>query len=122
MMNMLSAVNTLLKNGESILIYPEQNLWWNYRKPRPYKIGGFKMAYHAGVPVIPTFITMEDSDRLDENGYPLQIHTLHILPPVFPDASLGEKAGAEKMMEETFEKVKKTYEEVYQKPLRYDGE
>lgn len=122
MMNMLSAVNTLLKRGESILIYPEQEMWWNYRKPRPYKVGGFKMAYRAGVPVIPTFITMEDGEKLDENGYPLQVHTLHIMPPVYPDLEIGEKLGAEKMMEETFAKVKEKYEEVYQKPLSYDGE
>ena len=30
------AVRTLLARGESILIYPEQGMWWNYRKPRPH--------------------------------------------------------------------------------------
>lgn len=97
MMNMLSAVNTLLTRGESILIYPEQGMWWNYRKPRPLKIGGFRMAYRAGVPVVPMLITMRHGDELDGDGYPLQIYTLHILPPVYPDKSLGEKLGAEQM-------------------------
>jgi hypothetical protein len=44
------------------------------------------------------------------------------MPPVYPDLEIGEKLGAEKMMEETFAKVKEKYEEVYQKPLSYDGE
>jgi hypothetical protein len=82
MMNFMSATSTLLKNGECILIYPEQGMWWNYRKPRPFKLGGFKMAYRASVPVLPTFITMRDDERLDNDGYPIQRMTLHILPPI----------------------------------------
>ena len=119
MMNFMSAVNTLLKSGETILIYPEQGMWWNYRKPRPFKIGGFKMAYRAGVPVLPTFITMTDDERLDGSGYPIQRYTLHILPPIYPDESLGEKVGAEKMKDEAFALCKAKYEEVYGVPLTY---
>ncbi len=120
MINFMSATNTLLKRGETILIYPEQAMWWNYRKPRPYKIGGFKIAYRANVPVIPTFITMQDSETLGEDGYPLQRHTLHIMPPVYPDPSLGEKKGAEVMLNAAFSAVKAKYEEVYGVPLSYE--
>jgi 1-acyl-sn-glycerol-3-phosphate acyltransferase len=119
MMNFMSAVNTLLKNGESILIYPEQGMWWNYRKPRPFKIGGFKMAYRAGVPVLPTFITMTDDVRLDESGYPIQRYTVHILPPIYPDETLGEKVGAEKMKDEAYELCKAKYKEIYGVPVTY---
>lgn len=123
MINFMSATNELLKSGESILIYPEQGMWWNYKKPRPFKIGGFKMAYRAGVPVLPTFITMtDDPERLDENGYPVQRHTLHIMPPIYPDQTLGEKVGAEKMKDEAFALCKAKYEEVYGKQLSYEEE
>ncbi len=119
MMNFMSAVNTLLKNGESILIYPEQGMWWNYKKPRPFKLGGFKMAYRAGVPVLPTFITMTDDTRLDESGYPIQRYTVHILPPIYPDETLGEKVGAEKMKDEAYELCKAKYKEIYGVPVTY---
>jgi 1-acyl-sn-glycerol-3-phosphate acyltransferase len=120
MINFMTAVNTLLKNGETILIYPERAMWFNYRKPRPFKSGAFKMAYRAGVPVVPTFITMQDdSERLDENGYPLQRHTVHIMPPVYPDKTLGEKLGAEKMCEQAYELYKAKYEEVYGEKLTF---
>ena len=123
MINFMSAVNTLLKRGESVLIYPEQAMWWNYRKPRPFKVGGFKMAYHAGVPVVPTFITLEhDKECKDESGYPVQRHTVHILPAVYPDTSLGEKKGAQKMMEDTYALYKAKYEEVYGEPLTFATE
>ena len=120
LMNFLSAVDTLLKSGESILVYPEQEMWWNYRKPRPFKIGGFKMAYKAGVPVLPVFITMQhDEVRLDENGYPVQRHTVHVMPPIYPDLSLGEKAGAQAMLDAAQALYAQKYEEVYNTPLTY---
>lgn len=123
MINFTSAVNTLLKRGESVLVYPEQEMWWNYRKPRPFKVGAFKLAYRAGVPVLPTFITMQDDlERLDEHGYPVQRHTLHILTPVYPDLTLGDKAGAEKMKEEAFALCRAKYQEVYGEPLVYNTE
>ena len=119
MMNFMSAVNTLLKGGESILIYPEQGMWWNYKKPRPFKVGGFKMAYKAGVPVLPIFISMKDSERLDGSGYPIQRYTLHIMPPIYPNETLGEKVGATQMKDEAFALYKAKYEEVYGVPLVY---
>lgn len=123
MINFMSAVNELLTRGESVLIYPEQEMWWNYKKPRPYKVGGFKMAYRAGVPVLPTFITMtDDPTRLDADGYPVQRHTLHIMPPIYPDLSLGEKQGAEKMMNEAYAACVQKYEEVYGEKLTKEKE
>ncbi len=123
MVDFMKSVQTLLKGGESILVYPEQEMWWNYRKPRPFKVGAFKIAYRANVPVLPTFITMQDDEtRLDNDGYPLQRHTVHILPPIYPDLSLGEKLGAEKMLERAYALCKEKYEEVYQIPLTYTNE
>ena len=104
------------------MIYPEQGMWWNYRKPRPFKIGGFKMAYRADVPVLPTFITMTDDERLDGDGYPIQRFTLHIMPAIYPDKTLGEKLGAEKMKDEAYALCKAKYEEVYGIPLTYGDE
>lgn len=120
MVNFMSAADTLLRRGEAVLIYPEQGMWWNYRKPRPFKIGAFKIAVRAGVPVLPTFITMKDDEtKLDEHNYPLQHYTLHVMPPVYPDKTLSEKQAAEKMKEDTFALYKAKYEEVYGVPLVY---
>ncbi len=123
MVNFMSAADTLLKRGEAVLIYPEQGMWWNYRKPRPFKIGAFKIAVRAGVPVLPAFVTMKDDEtKLDEHNYPLQHYTLHIMPPVYADASLNEKQAAEKMRQDTFALYKAKYEEVYGVPLVYSEE
>ena len=120
MVNFMSAADTLLRRGEAVLIYPEQGMWWNYRKPRPFKIGAFKIAARAGVPVLPMFVTMKDDEtKLDEHNYPLQHYTLHVMPPVYPDKTLSEKQAAEKMKEDTFALYKAKYEEVYGVPLAY---
>jgi len=119
MKKFMEAVNVLLGRGEKILIYPEQAMWWNYRKPRPLKSGAFKIAVKNNVPIIPAFITLKDTDRLDVNGYPIQAHTLWFLPPVYPRAGLTDKENAEYMKEENFNAWKSTYEKVYGLPLKY---
>ena len=117
MMNFSKAIHTLLKNGETVLIYPEQEMWWNYKKPRPFKVGAFKIAHKAGVPVLPTFITMVDDDRLDADGYPLQRYTLHVMPAIYPEGLTPEE-----MSERVYEACKRKYEEVYGIPLVYGSE
>ncbi len=119
MVDLLEACNTLLERGESILVFAEQGMWWNYRKPRPMKSGAFRMAVRANVPVVPAFITMTDDERLDGDGYPVQHYTLHILPAIYPDGSLPARQRAEKMRQENERAVKELYERVYKIPLTY---
>ena len=112
-------VKTLLARGEKILIYPEQGMWWNYRKPRPLKDGAFRFAAKNGVPVIPFFITMADSDRADENGFPIQEYTVHILPALYPDPALSVRDNCAALRERNQQLWKETYERVYGIPLTY---
>ena len=112
-------VESLLARGERILIYPEQGMWWNYKKPRPLKDGAFRFAAKNGVPVIPFFITMEDTDRLDGAGFPIQAYTVHILPAIYPDATLPLRARIAAMRDKNYALWKEKYEEVYGIPLTY---
>ena len=110
----LKAVSELLSRGEKILIYPEQAMWWNYKKPRPIKDGAFSIAAKNRVPVVPFFITMEDSDLIDKsNGFPIQEYTVHILPPIYPDESKNHRENASLMRDKNFELWKDVYERVY---------
>ena len=112
------AVTTLLSRGETILIYPEQGMWWNYRKPRPMQDGAFALAVRNKAPIVPIFITMEDSDVLEE-GFFVQEYTLHILPAIYPDTTLSSAEARERMKKENYEAWVKVYEEFYKKPLVY---
>lgn len=119
MTKFLTAVDTLLRGGDFVLVYPEQSMWWNYRKPKPLKSGAYKFAAKSGVPVVPCFITMRDTELLDGNGFPVQEYTVHVSAPICPDAGKTVAENAELMRMENFEVWKRIYEETYRVPLRY---
>lgn len=119
MKKFLRAVSTLLARGEKILIYPEQAMWWNYKKPRPLQSGAFTLASRNNVPIIPCFITMEDTEKEQEEGYKVQAYTIWFLPPIYPDQSLSKKENAKLMQEKNYEAWKTLYEKVYKIPLEY---
>ena len=119
MIEFMKAVDTILQRGDFILIYPEQSMWWNYRKPKPLKIGAYKMASKNNVPVIPIFITMEDSEIIGDDGEPVQEYTVNIAKPIYPDENLSIKENTEKMREENAKVWKEIYEDFYKIPLEY---
>lgn len=119
MKKFLRAVKVLLERGETILIYPEQGMWWNYRKPKPMQDGAFTLAIRNKTPIIPIFITMENSDFLDDDGFFVQEYTVHILPAIYPDETLTNVEARDKMKRENYEAWVKVYEDFYKTPLVY---
>ncbi|MGN1301552.1 MAG: lysophospholipid acyltransferase family protein [Clostridia bacterium] len=122
MTEFIKAVDTILQRGDFILIYPEQSLWWNYKKPKPLKSGAYRLASRNNVPVIPIFITMEDTDIIGEDGFPVQQYIINIEEPIYPDKNLSTKENTEIMKKKNFEVWKKVYEDFYKIPLEYTTE
>lgn len=120
MVAFMKAVDTILKRKDFILIYPEQSMWWNYRKPKPLKDGAFKIATRNNVPVIPIFITMQDSDIIGDDGFPVQEYIVNIEEPIYPDENLSEKENTNIMRDKNFEVWKNVYERFYKIPLQYN--
>ncbi|MBQ7217960.1 MAG: 1-acyl-sn-glycerol-3-phosphate acyltransferase [Ruminococcus sp.] len=120
MKKFMAAVDELLKEGHYILVYPEQSMWWNYRKPKPLKQGSYIFAYRNNVPVLPCFITMKDSDIMGEDGFYVQEYTIHIGKPLYPDQSLPYRASVKDLLNRNYEVWKNIYETEYQIPLVYD--
>ncbi len=122
MIEFKKAVDTILQRGDFILIFPEQSMWWNYKKPKPLKNGAFKLATKNNVPVIPIFITMEDSNIMGEDGFPIQEYTINIGEPIYPNEEISDRENTEIMKEENFKVWKEVYEEFYKIPLEYTTE
>jgi len=122
MKKFMVAVDKLLSDGHFILVYPEQSMWWNYRKPKPLKAGAYQFAAKNNVPVLPCFITMKDSDIMGPDGFFVQEYTIHIGKPIYPDKALGRRERIVKMMSENSEVWKNIYETEYQMPLYYTTE
>ena len=119
---LIESVNILLSRGEKVLIYPEQGMWWNYKKPRPLKLGSFRFAAKAGVPVVPFFITTEETDKKDGAGFPILAYTVHILPAIHPDPEKNIRVNTEEMCTANYNAWKAVYEETYGIPLTYTTE
>ncbi len=113
------STDKLLQDGHFVLVYPEQSMWWNYRKPKPLKDGAFKFSTRNNVPVLPCFITMQDSDIVDSDGFFVQEYTIHVGKPLYPDQSLSRYENIEMLKKANYEWWKQVYEETYGLPLVY---
>lgn len=122
MREFLGAVNTLLQSGNFILIYPEQSMWWNYKKPKPLKKTAFKIAAENDVPVVPVFITMEDGKKVGPDGFPVQLYSIHVGKPIYRDPVLSASENAMMMMRKNYDEWKDVYERTYGIPLVYETE
>ncbi|MBR1925838.1 MAG: 1-acyl-sn-glycerol-3-phosphate acyltransferase [Clostridia bacterium] len=118
MKNFLRAVDYHLKNNNLVLVYPEQALWWNYKKPRPLQDGAFKFATKSDVPVVPIFITMEDTVYLDDEGYPVQAYTINVFPPIYQNKQKSKAENVFDMKKKNFQLWVNCYEKTYN--TKYD--
>ena len=121
---MNGAFRTLMQKhldaGRFILIYPEQEMWVNYRKPRPQKRGAFLFAAEYNVPVVPTFVEMQDLERDVAPGFRDVRTVLHVLPPIYPDPSLSARENSFAMCKADYAAKVACYEQCYHRPLTYD--
>ena len=120
MREFIKATDTLLKEGNFVLIYPEQSMWWNYRKPKPLKSGGFYFAAKNRVPVLPCFITMRDSSVIGADGFPVQEYTIHVAKAIYPDPNKSVSENSQMMMDKNYAIWKEIYEKEYGIELKYE--
>lgn len=120
MKKFMRSMDAVLQHGDFMVIYPEQSMWWNYRKPKPLKKGAYTFAAANKVPVLPCFITMEDSDILGEDGFYVQEYTIHIAPAIYPDPAKSKAQNVAEMRDKNYEIWKAIYETTYGEPLVYD--
>ena len=119
MRKFMKATNTLLREGHFVLFYPEQSMWWNYRKPKPLKEGAYFFAAKNNVPVLPCFITMRDTDVIGDDGYNIQEYTVHVCDPIYPDETLDHADNVKNLMEANARAWREVYESTYGIELRY---
>jgi len=121
---MNGAFRTLMQKnldaGRFILIYPEQEMWFNYRKPRPQKRGAFLFAAQYNVPVVPTFVELQELDKTVAPGFRDVKAILHVLDPVFPDPAKSPRENSFAMCEADYAAKAACFEACYHRPLTYD--
>ena len=110
----------LVDKGEMILLYPEQEMWFNYRKPRPPKNGAYFYCAKLNVPIISCFVEMIDMEEDDTDEFKKVRYVLHVLGVIYPDPDKSAKENTQLMSERDYELKKECYEKVYGKKLSYD--
>ena len=106
------AIGEMLGRGEFVLIYPEAAMWKNYRKPRPGMSGAYYLAAKFGVPIIPIFTEMQDSD----GGISYRIH---VGAPLVAGEGEMLRDAVERMQREDESFRISVYEKCYRRP--YDS-
>ena len=107
------AISDMLARDEFVLIYPEAEMWQNYRKPRPHMSGAYYYAAKNNAPIIPLFVEMRDTSIFDKDGFLRQEYAIHVLPPIYPDAKLSARENTRMMCERDFSERSSTYERIY---------
>lgn len=108
------AVGKALSKNNLVLFYPEQSEWWNYKKPRPFKKGAFYMAAKFNVPVVPMFITLEETGEFYDNGLPISAFTIHVMKPIYPKSELSKNENIEYLKDLNFKMCNEKFSEVYE--------
>ena len=116
----LEVLGQLLRKNEPILIYPEQEMWFNYRKPRPLKRGAYLFAAKLHAPVVCCFVEMIDLPKQDTKEFRKVRYVLHILDTLYPDPEKTPRQNSIDMCEKDQALKKAAYEKAYGRPLTYD--
>lgn len=111
----------LVIKGESVLLYPEQEMWFNYRKPRPPKGGAYFYAAKLNVPIVSCFVEMVDTGEPDgkSGNFSKVRFILHVLDILYPDADRSTKENTEFLACADYKLKKECYEKVYGRKLNY---
>ena len=112
----------LVLRKEAVLLYPEQEMWFNYRKPRPPKGGAYFFAAKLNVPIISCFVEIVDMPKDDTPEFRQVKYILHVLDVLLPDAEKSVRENTEILSERDYALKKACYETVYGKKLTYTFE
>lgn len=108
-----------IDEGNFVLMYPEQEMWFNYRKPRPGKRGAYHYAAKLGVPVVSCFVEIQDRDDLQAPDFVEVGYVMHVLDPIYPDPAKGVRENSVEMCERDYRQKVEAYERVYGRKLDY---
>ena len=112
----------LAEKNQAILLYPEQEMWYRYRKPRPPKSGAYFYAAKLGAPILSCFVEIQEKEEDQNEEFKKVRCILHVLGTLSPDPDKSVKENTERLAQEDYALKKACYERVYHKPLTYDFE
>lgn len=112
-------LKSVLDTGAIVLIYPEEEMWFNYRKIRPLKRGAYQYAAVLNVPVISCFTKIDDTDIPDNDEFNKTLYELNVLGVLYPDKDVSPRTNSINMLNQDYSWKKTAYEKLYNEKLDY---
>lgn len=112
-------IKSVLDAGNIVMIYPEQEMWYNYRKPRPVKLGAYHYAAKFHVPIRSCFVEIIDDGHSTNPDFNRTHYRVHILDPIYPVPSLSVRENTKRMAHIDYQQKVAAYEKAYGQPLTY---
>ncbi|WP_261806883.1 lysophospholipid acyltransferase family protein [Lapidilactobacillus luobeiensis] len=103
----------IFARGGLVLIYPEQEMWFNYRRPRPVRRGSYYYAARFQVPIISLFVEMQDLGKPDNDEFDQVRYLVHVLPTIYPDPTKTVDQNSQAMMAQDYQQKVSAYERIY---------
>lgn len=116
---LLPLLQERLQASETVLIYPEQEMWFHYRKPRPPKEGAYYIGARLGTPILSCFVEIIDLEEKDTAQFKKVRYILHILDLLIPDPAKSVHENCTAMAAADYTLKRNAYEKIYHKPLTY---
>ena len=99
------AMGEALRRGSVVHVYPEGVLLPYHRGLQPFGAGAFHLAADNGVPVVPLAIRQRARRGLWRVLKRKPCFTLEVLPPLYPDDSLGRRDAARDLSERCWQEM-----------------
>lgn len=109
----------IIDKNECVLIYPEQEMWFNYKKPRPPKNGAYFYSAKLNFPILSCFVEMIDKNEPENDEFNKVDYRLHVLGVLYPDKNKTTSENIEELAKKDYDMKRACYETVYGKPLDY---
>ncbi len=103
-----------------VLIFSEEEMWLNYRKPRPPKRGAYYYAAKFNVPIVSMFVEIREAEGKENGEFKNTRYVVHVLPSIYPDPDKTVRENSLEMMRRDYEQKVAAYEQAYGKPLTYE--
>ena len=111
--NFFDCLNKLLTSGNYVTFFPERAEWWGYERPRPHEKGAYHIAIKYNVPIVPVFITFNQTEKSMASKTGIKQFVVNILKPIYPNKELTDKDNIERMMTECLNQYWQCYNEFY---------
>ncbi|RVU70401.1 MULTISPECIES: 1-acyl-sn-glycerol-3-phosphate acyltransferase [Lactobacillus] len=112
-------IKQILTKPAWILVYPEQQMWFNYRRIRPFKKGAYYFAAKFNLPIISCFVEIQNCQQkeLFHRDFYKTRCVLHVLPTIYPDSEKSIAENTKLMRKQDYQQKKAAYERIYGKKI-----